>query len=144
MKIKPKIVTILFLLLIILFNSKAEVFPVAGGEADDFSSSFGPRNYNGYDFHEGLDIGDVIVGTFVYAISDGEVYFLGNESIILYHEYYDEYTKYLHIDVNTSLEQGDPVDEGDIIGAIKDISPSTQHLFSLATGLYSVAKKAPE
>jgi murein DD-endopeptidase MepM/ murein hydrolase activator NlpD len=125
--VKNSSIILTILSLIILLNvSIAEVFPVDGGEADDFSSPFGPRNLNGYDFHEGLDIGDVSVGTNVYAISDGKVYFVGSESVILYREYYDDYTKYLHI--KPSVIKDSSVDEGDIIGTIKDISLDIQHL----------------
>jgi len=124
-KISSIILTTLFLL-ILLNVSIAEVFPVAGGEADDFSSPFGPRNNNGYDFPEGLAIGDASVGTNVYAISDGKVYFDGSESVILYHEDYDDYTKYLHI--NPLVEKNDKVNEVKTLGTIKDINPVMIHL----------------
>jgi len=57
-------------------------FPIQGKSADDFSSAYGPRYYNGYDFHEGTDIAAPAY-TNVVPILDGIVTQFGDESVII-------------------------------------------------------------
>jgi len=69
MKRKLKVIRLFLILFLFSFNAKAGYFSLEGGTPDDFSSSFGPRCLNNsYDFHEGLDIGNVDVGDYVYCI----------------------------------------------------------------------------
>jgi hypothetical protein len=95
------------------------------GTNDDFSSPFGPRALNGYDFHSGVDIGNVNVGDPIYSISNGWIIGFGNENnaneyVMIYDEEYDDTIKYVHIDVNQQYQFNYvSITFGDTIGSIK-------------------------
>jgi hypothetical protein len=109
----------------------AYTFPTAGG-TDDFSSAFGARLLSGqYDFHSGVDIGNVNISDNVMALTQvwGNRILKNNngekEGILL--EGMTDYYKYYHIDVDSYFyDCADSIrsaEEGDVIGTIKDIFP---------------------
>ena len=144
-----KNVKIAFIILITFFPfshilTQNFYFPVAGESADNFSSAFGPRNKGSqnypnigydYDFHAAIDIA-APVGEIIYPVTDGIVEKINNsnsdnEYIIIKHE--DSYgpflVKYLHVDVNTNLNNGDTVIGGStIIGTVRNYSSGGSHL----------------
>ena len=86
--------------------SLAITFPTQDGSADDFSSPFGPRDLGYYDYHEGLDIGNVNSNPNVRAASGGIVTKFSSSIIIENGAGTDHYLKYLPIDSDPTIETG--------------------------------------
>lgn len=92
------------------------------------TSGFGPRSGGVGSFHEGVDFGlsPAVSGADIYCAADGTVSFSGSNSgfgfyCLVYHgelDGKDFYTNYGHMQAQSSLQAGDPVSQGDLIGHI--------------------------
>jgi murein DD-endopeptidase MepM/ murein hydrolase activator NlpD len=89
------------------------------------SSHFGPRNRR---HHDGIDI-PAPIGTPIVAVDDGVVFYsdngirgYGNMIVVLHGD--DIFTVYAHNDRNT-VEKGDRVKKGDLIGHVGNTGRST-------------------
>jgi len=109
------------LLLFLLFSIEifAQTWPYSSS-ADNVSSAFGSRLYEGYDFHNGIDISGAS-GIGVTAITAGVVKDIGrlgySDENVKVTDAYGNTIVYIHI--NNSVVVGQNISEGQILGTIK-------------------------
>jgi murein DD-endopeptidase MepM/ murein hydrolase activator NlpD len=123
------------------------VWPLSGGErpVGPLSDTFGPRikvSEERYDFHRGIDL-PAEQGTEIHAVADGEVRLAGTDAAydnpVLQLEHRSPngevyYSNYLHI-ADWSVEPGDTVQQGDVIGRVGVSASGFPHLhFELREG----------
>ena len=99
------------------------------------TSGYGPRTGGVGTFHEGVDFGmsPAVNGADIYCAADGTVSFSGSNSgfgyyVLVFHgtlDGKDFYTNYGHMQAQSSLQAGDAIKQGDLIGILGSTGQTT-------------------